>query len=131
MELSRKAVYPVHKLDMVSEDCVAHEICNDENCLMEVGQVHESTENDEGEELIMLDYHINPHYFDLPRSHKAKKIMNVHRIAKPNEVQKHMLGVKQDYFVIKDSKWDPLKKVGLIELWKNKVIKKLDNMLKK
>ena len=76
---------------MASEDCVAHEICNDENCLMEVGQVAESNDNDEGEELIMLDYVINPHYFDLPCSHKAKKNMNVHRIAKPNEVQNHTL----------------------------------------
>ena len=37
MELSRKAVYPVHKLDVVSEDRVAHEIYNDDDCLMEVG----------------------------------------------------------------------------------------------
>ena len=131
MELSRKAVYPVHKLDMVSEDCVAHDICNDKNCLMEIGQVAESNDNDKGEELLMLDYRINPHYFDLPWSHKAKKNMNVYRIAKPNEVQKHMLGVRQDYFVIKDRKWDLLKKVGLYEPWKNKVIQKLDNMLKK
>ena len=57
--------------------------------------------------------------------------MNVYRIAKPNEVQKHTLGVRQDYFVIKDSKWDPLNKVGLYEPWKNKVIQKLENMLKK
>ena len=131
MELSRKAVYPVHKLDVVSEDCLAHVICNDENCLMEAGQVAESNDNDEGEELMMLDYHINPHNFDSPHSHNAKKNMNVRRTAKPNEVQKHMLGVRQDYFVIKDSKWDLLKKVGLYEPWKNKVIRKLDNMLKK
>ena len=94
---------------------------------MEVGQLPETSGNDEAEELMMLDYHINPHYFDLPCSHKAKKNMNVHRIAKPNEVKKHMLGVRQDYFVVKDSKWDPLKKIGLYEPWKNKVIQKLEN----
>ena len=127
MELSQKAVYPVHKLDLVSGDCVAHEICNDENCVMEVSK--KTTTEDE--ELIMLDYHINPHYFDLPRSHKAKKNLDIHRIAKPNEVQNHTLGVRQDYCVVKDSKWDLLKKVGLYEPWENKVIQKLDNMLKK
>ena len=79
------------------------------------GQLPETSGNDEAEELMMPDYHINPHYFDLPHSHKAKKNMNVHRVAKPNEVQKHTLGVRQDYFVVKDSKWDPLKKVGLYE----------------
>ena len=127
MELSWKAVYPVHKLDLVSDDCVAHEICNDENCVIEVSK--KTTTEDE--ELIMLDYRINPHYFDLLRSHKAKKNLDACRIAKPNEVQKHTLGVRQDYFVDKNSKWDPLKKVGLYEPWKNKVIQKLDNMLKK
>ena len=85
----------------------------------------------EDEELIMLDYHINPHYFDLLHLNKAKKNLDVRGIAKLNEVQKHTLGVRQDYFVVKDSKWDPLKKVGLYEPWKNKVIQKLDNMLQK
>ena len=127
MELSWKAVYPVHKLDVVPNDCVAHEICKDKNCVMEVGQ-KTTTEN---EELIMLDYRINPHYFDLLCSHKAKKNLHVHRITKPNEVQKHTLGVRQDYFVVKGSQWDLLKKVGIHEPWKNKVIHKLDNMLKK
>ena len=127
MELSWKAVYPVHKLDLVSDYCVAHKICNDENCVMEVSK--KTTTEDE--ELIMLDYHVNSHYFDSPCSHKTKKNFDVHRIAKPNEVQKDTLEVRQDYFVVKDSKWDLLIKVGLYEPWKNKVIQKLDNMLKK
>ena len=71
MELSQKAVYPVHKLDVVSNDCVAHEICNDKNCVMEVSQ-RTTTEN---EELIMLDYCINPHYVIYHTHTKQRKII--------------------------------------------------------
>ena len=37
---------------------------------------------------------INAHYFDIPRIHKAQKKDKLKPIARSNEVQKHILGIR-------------------------------------
>ena len=81
MELSRKAVYPVHKMD-INTYCTANGM--DITC-----------DTGTGEEDNHLDYHINPHYFDMPRQHQAKKKLGWKCLSKPNEIQKHILSVLQ------------------------------------
>ena len=100
-ELSRKAVYPVHKMD-INTYCAANRM--DITC-----------DTGTGEEDNLLDYCINPHYLDMPRQHQAEKKLGWKCLSKPNEIQKHTLGVCQDHYIIWDNKWDALTKLGIYE----------------
>ena len=77
METMRKSVYPVHKLEMTTND--------------DMGSIDDdSTDFVEG-----IDDRINVHYFDIPRMQKAQKKDKFKPIARPNEVQNHTLGIRQ------------------------------------
>ena len=48
----------------------------------------------------------------------------------PNEVQKHTLGIRQERYVINDSKVDPLTKSRIYDTHNIPILLKLDAMLK-
>ena len=110
MELSRKAVYPVHKMD-INTYCAANGM--DITCYTGTGKEDNH-----------VDYCINLHYFDMPRQHQAKKKLCWKHLSKPNEIQKHTLDVCQNHYIIQDSKWDALTKFGIYEPGKNRIIQK-------
>ena len=112
METTRKSVYPVHKLEMTIND--------------DMGSIDDdSTDFVEG-----VDDRITVHYFDIPRMHKAQKKDKFKPIVRPNEVQKHTLGIRQERYVINDSKVDPLTKSRIYDTHNNPILLKLDAMLK-
>ena len=73
-----------------------------------------------------IDDRINVHYFDIPRMHKAQKKDKFKPIVRPNEVQKHTLGIRQERY----SKVDPLTKSHIYDTHNNPILLKLDAMLK-
>ena len=112
METMRKSVYPVHKLETTIND--------------DMGSIDDdSTDFVEG-----VDDRINVHYFDIPIMHKAQKKDKFKPIARPNGVQKHTLGIRQERYVINDSKVDPLTKSHIYDTHNNLILLKLDTMLK-
>ena len=112
METRRKSVSPVHKLETAINVKMA------------------SIDDELNDFVEGVDEGINAHYFDIPRMHKAQKKDKFKPIARPNEVQKHTLVIRQEPYVINDSKVDPLTKSCTYDPANNPIIQKLDAMLR-
>ena len=113
METTRKSVYPVHKLDVFDPDYLKK-------------QTSESTD-------IMNEYpdfRINKHYFDMVLPEKPKKKAGFKNISKPHEVSKHTIPIRQDEYVIRESKIDFLTKLGKFEDMNDSILDKINGLFK-
>ena len=95
MELTRRSVYPSHKID--------------------VPDIEEDTTGSEE-----VDSCIWPHYFDLPNDSKCSIKKKFVPLSKPNEVERKCVGVCPDFFHVNESKITAFVKLGIFdEKWKS------------
>ena len=95
MELTRRSVYPSHKID--------------------VPDIEEDTTGSEE-----VDSHIQPHYFDLPNDSKCSFKKKFVPLLKPNEIQRKCVGVHPNFFHVNESKIIAFVKLGIFdEKWKS------------
>ena len=95
MERTRKAVYPVHKLDRL----IAKHV-DDTDVFME----HDG-----------LDFHINKHYFDYLHTEKHSVWKEFVQLVKPDDIQKGTMHLRPLYFSFDQSHYSNTKKLGLFD----------------